>query len=208
MIRLSCPSCGAEVNFRSASSIFAVCEYCRSMLVRKDMDLQALGKMALLQEDMSPLKVGTQGRYEKTSFSIVGRLRIRWEEGAWNEWFLLFDDGREGWLGEAQGFYMVSFPVLVPPLPPLEEIKVGLEIKLQDTLYQIDDIKEVCCEGSEGELPFQAPKGRKSTSIDLTGPDRRFACLDYSKDGIQTYAGSYVDFDSLKFQFLREINGW
>lgn len=208
MLKLSCPPCGAQVTFRSASSIFAVCDYCRSMLVRQDMNLEALGKMALLQEDMSPLKVGTQGRYEKTSFFIVGRLRVRWEGGAWNEWFLLFDDGREGWLGEAQGFYMVSFPVLSPRLPPLEELEVGRELKIQGTAYQIDDIKEIHCEGSEGELPFRAPKGRKSTSVDLTGPDRQFACLDYSEEGIQAYAGSYVDFDSLKFQFLREIDGW
>jgi uncharacterized protein (DUF983 family) len=54
----SCPSCGAPVVFKSASSVFAVCEYCQSTLVRHDQNLEDIGKMAALVEDRSPLQLG------------------------------------------------------------------------------------------------------------------------------------------------------
>ena len=47
----NCPSCGAQVAFRAAASIVAVCEYCRSTLLRKGADIENLGKMAELAAD-------------------------------------------------------------------------------------------------------------------------------------------------------------
>ena len=50
----NCPSCGAEVFFKSSVSVFAVCSHCQSMLVRHDMDLESLGSMAHVPDDVSP----------------------------------------------------------------------------------------------------------------------------------------------------------
>jgi len=57
----SCPSCGAPVVFKSAGSIFAVCEYCQSTLVRHDQALEDIGKMAALVEDRSRSSWGPRG---------------------------------------------------------------------------------------------------------------------------------------------------
>jgi hypothetical protein len=62
--------------------------------------------------------------------------------------------------------------------------------------------------GSEGELPLKAPKGRKSLSVDLSGPDDQFACIDYSDDGTRLYVGKYVDIEKLSLTALKEIHGW
>ena len=59
----ACPSCGAPVVFKSAASIFAVCEYCQSTLVRHDQALEDIGKMAALAEDRSPLQLGSEGHW-------------------------------------------------------------------------------------------------------------------------------------------------
>ena len=48
-----CPSCGAPVQFQSAASILAVCEYCHSTLVRHDLNLEDVGKMAQLQTEFN-----------------------------------------------------------------------------------------------------------------------------------------------------------
>jgi len=61
MVQVLCPSCGGPVPFQSAISVFAVCPYCTSMLVRHDLDVESLGKMAVLAEDSSPLQIGSAG---------------------------------------------------------------------------------------------------------------------------------------------------
>lgn len=209
-MKLGCPACGAEVDFKSRSAIFAVCSYCNSTLVRHDLDLEAIGKMAELPPDMSPLQVGTRGSYEGKRFELLGRLKIAWKDGSWNEWYALFDDGQEGWLAEAMGFFMVSVPQPLPArLPEASAIKVGQELELaRNQRFTVDDLKQATCVGSEGELPFPAPQGRESFSVDLSGPGETFANLEYAADGTRLYMGRYVDFDDLKLSNLRELDGW
>ena len=94
-------------------------------------------------------------------------------------------------------------------LPPLDAIKPGISFPLvKGQSFSVDDIKQATCLGSEGELPMKGPQGRKSTSVDLSGPDSLFACLDYSEDGTRLYVGKYVDYDRLELTSLREIDGW
>ena len=214
MIKLACPACGAEIQFKSSVSIFGVCSFCNSMVVRHDMDLESLGKMATLPPDMSVLQIGTRGRYLRTNFEIVGRLRMAWDDGFWNEWYVLFDDGKDGWLAEAQGFYMMSFKmsydeIPAEAIPSVENIFPGrVFMLLKDENFEVDDIKSATCVGSEGELPMKAPQGRKSVSVDLSGNDNKFANLDYSTENTRLYVGRYVNFDDLELTSLREIDGW
>ena len=210
MLKLSCPACGAEIEFKARVSVFGVCSFCHSMVVRHDMNLENIGKMADLPPDMSPLQLGTRGRFGNSNFELVGRLKLGWEQGHWTEWYALFDNGKEGWLAEAQGFYMVSFSIDDPSaLPDLKTITVGRSFPLaKGKLFEVEDIKQATCIGSEGELPMKGPKGRKSTSVDLAGPDNEFACLDYSEEGVRLFVGRYAEFEDLKFTMLREVDGW
>lgn len=214
MLSLSCPSCGATVPFKSKASIFAVCSYCRSTLVRQDMDLEAVGKMAELQDDLTPIQIGTTGKFKGKAFEVIGRMKVSYDDGFWNEWYLYFAEGKhkEGWLAEAQGFYAVCFDIPESVAPPRNEasaLKPGRVVQFQDRgLFEIENILEVKCLVSEGELPVNAMKGRESLSVDLTGPDTQMATIEYAKDEIRVFAGSYQDFDDFKFHNLREIEGW
>ena len=40
----NCPNCGAKIIFRWSSSVQTVCEYCKSILVRTDVDLKKVGQ--------------------------------------------------------------------------------------------------------------------------------------------------------------------
>ena len=211
----TCPSCGAAVKFQSSVTLSTVCIYCRSLLVRHGIDLTLLGTMSELPMDISPFQIGTAGKYVDAHFSIIGRMRIGWEDGAWNEWFLLFEDARKAWLAEAQGFLAISFefketlPQKTQDILSSPDIQLGTQVSLDGAMYTVADMKQAECIGSEGELPFVAAKGRKTRVIDLIGRDGRFASVEVDKDGtLRVYTGAYVTFDALRFTNLRELPGW
>lgn len=208
-LQLPCCSCGGSVSFPSKALAYAVCPYCGSMLVRKDLDVESLGKVALLQDDYSPLQIGSEGSYGGKAFGLTGRIRRRWAEGAWNEWFMDFGDEREAWLAEAQGFYSVSFPEALPrELPSLEQLTVGSSWELGKKRFQVDDRRESTVEGIAGQLPFLLKPGEKSVGVDFSGPDGRFATLEFRQEGASLYLGEYVELPDLRMKNLRELDGW
>ncbi|HXZ36786.1 MAG TPA: DUF4178 domain-containing protein [Thermodesulfobacteriota bacterium] len=206
---VNCPSCGAKVVFQSVASVMAVCQYCSSTLVRHDLDLENIGKMAQLQADGSPLQLRAEGKYQGDSFTVVGRIQLRFEKGLWNEWHLLFDDQRSGWLGEAAGIYAVSFLTEVgEKIPQFEELRPGESVTLKKASYEVTNMEKAFCIGGEGELPFQIGPGYEAPVADLAGQGKQFATLDYSEEPPLVYMGEYVEFEELHFSRLREIDGW
>lgn len=210
MVKANCPSCGGEIIFRSKTSVFAVCSYCRSNVVRHDVDLEAIGKQSELQEDMSPIQLGSRGKIHGKSFFVSGRIIAHWEDGRWNEWYVTFEDGSDGWIAEAQGdFSILSKPKKEEQIPPMSKIKVGNKIKIGRKKFEIVDIKEMTCIGSEGELPFRGIEGRTSVSVDLTHHDGSFASIEFnSEDGATLYVGEYASLKKMKMENLRLFNGW
>jgi hypothetical protein len=219
MKKYNCPSCAAQVVFQASLSVYAVCRYCSSMVVRRDLDVESIGSMAMLPDDMSPLQLGTGGLYRGRAFSLIGRIKASWENGFWNEWFMMLDDGCNAWLAEAQGFYAVSFLYKEveakaasgkKTASPKSERKpkIGSFRQFKDRRYRAVDIKEVRCVGSEGELPFSAPCGRKTTSVDYLGEDGEFACVEIDADEERIYIGHYVDWNELRCTNLRQLEGW
>ncbi len=209
MKECNCPSCGAPVVFRSPASILAVCSYCSSTLVRHDMDLENVGKMAELQRDGSPIQIGAEGRYRGVPFTVVGRIQLRYSQGFWNEWHLLLADQRSGWLGESSGTYGVSFLTAIKdPIPRFEELKAGDQVTLKGRSYEVTDLEKAYCVAGQGELPFQIGAGFESPAADLAGTGREFASLDYSDTPPLVFLGEYVEFNELRLTGLREIDGW
>jgi hypothetical protein len=210
MVTLNCPSCGAEVTFKTRSSVFAVCSFCKSSIVRQDVDLSVIGKISDLQYDLTPLQVGTVGSFGSKTFELIGRLKIKYSDGFWNEWHALFSDGLTGWLAEAQGFYAVCFEVNNPVSAiDRDRIEVGRQILLSEgKLYEVEDMRDVICMFSEGELPFNAVQGRESLSVDLSGDALDMATIEFAKNQTRVYEGTYQDFDEFKFRNLRMIDGW
>ena len=204
-----CPNCGGAVSFQSSVAVFAVCPFCRSMVVRHDVNVEAIGQMASLPADLSPLQIGTRGEFDGLGFTLLGRVRLAYDEGSWNEWFTLFGDNRYGWVAEAQGFFMVSFEYTPPEdCAQVDDATPGRVIEISGQAYRVTDRKETVCLAGEGELPLALPPGRKATSIDLTGAKAGFANLEYSETGTRLFLGRYAVFDELKFANLRPVPGW
>ncbi len=207
MIERKCPACGAMVPFRTSINLLAICPFCRSLVQRKDLDLEKLGESAQLQPDGSPVLVGSRGTYRGASFEVVGRMQLQTPRGFWNEWCLMFDDGRQGWLGEAQGTYAVSFKVEAA-VPALTDLAVDSRVEIQGKTYQVREIIEAKYLAAQGELPFKPPLGETAPSADLIGEDGAFATLDYSDDPASAFTGEYQDFAALSFTGLKLIEGW
>jgi hypothetical protein len=168
--------------------------------------------MAELPDDMSPFQIGTSGRYKGERFNIIGRLKMAWQDGYWNEWFIDMADNKKAWLAEAQGTLAIVFEMSISPEEAKNHFgvipKLNSEVKIAGITYTVSDIKESLCSGSEGELPFPAPKGRKVKSIDLIAGDK-MAGIEYSNNELESvFVGQYVEFDDLAFNNLRELEGW
>jgi DNA-directed RNA polymerase subunit RPC12/RpoP len=221
-----CPSCGAEIPFRTSIAAYAICPYCRTMVVRQDDGIKNIGTMAQLPEDMSPFQIGADGYYKGVHFGIVGRMRIGWDDGSWNEWFMVSDDMKRGWLAEAQGFYAPCFDTTaeidshrmdaIRDLGAMVEgVKdagasnpMGKSVSLTLATYRITDIKQAECLGSEGELPFKAPQGRKTWSVDLTHGEGQFASIEFGPEGARVFEGQYVEWPDLRCGNYRHFEGW
>jgi predicted RNA-binding Zn-ribbon protein involved in translation (DUF1610 family) len=200
----NCTSCGAPVTFRSAASVLAVCDYCKSTLIRHDLDLENLGKMAELMEDASPLQRGAEGRYKGGHFTIIGRIQLRYPDGIWNEWHLLFDNQNTGWLSEASGQYVLTFPATVSDtLPAFDDIRLGHAVSLLGESFQVANKESATCIAGEGELPFQVGAGYAAPVIDLTN-ERNFASIDYSETPPRVFIGEQVQLADLRMTGLKK----
>ena len=202
----NCPSCGAPVSFRSAVSVYAVCEFCRSTLLRSGDDLQNLGRMADLLEDATLIQVGSEGKYRGIHFAVLGRIQLKYEAGIWNEWYILFDDGRSGWLSEASGEFVVSAQVPVSdPLPAFADLAPEMPVSIAGRSFTVTDLQTARCVSGQGELPFKVDAGYDVNTADLRSSDR-FVTLDYSETPPLVFVGQPTTFADLKFANLRDSN--
>lgn len=202
---VSCPSCGAEVKFRSHASVMAVCEYCSTRVLKDADTVKDLGKMSSVLEDYSPIQIGTSGVLGGRQFSVVGRIQLRYSAGMWNEWYLLFDDGKTSWLGDSSGMYTITAEFKGEgELPAFEQLQPGRNYAINGAPYTAAEIRVADCIGGQGELPFKVGDGYQARVADF----RRgveFITLDYS-DGPRpvVYTGLSVTLDSMQCQLLRD----
>jgi hypothetical protein len=202
----NCPNCGAKIAFRWSASVQTVCEYCKSILVRTDVDLKKVGQVADLPPNSSPIQLGTEGVYGAHSFVAIGRIIYEYDQGNWNEWHLMMNDATSGWLSDAQGDYAVTFAAPGRKLP--DQCKIGQQYTWDKEAYTVSTITKAHYRGVEGELPFQYWDRTDVVFVDLMSYTGKFATIDYSDDDPVLYLGAAVAFESLKLKNLRSFEGW
>ena len=202
---VSCPSCGAEVRFRSHASVVAVCEYCRATVLKEAGAVRDLGRMSSVLEDFTRIQVGTAGVLGGRNFTVVGRIQLRYSAGMWNEWFLLFDDAGTGWLGDSSGLYTATTEVEAQgALPDFGEIEPGKLYTISGQRYTAAEKRSAECIGGQGELPFRVGEGWQARVADLRA-GAAFVTLDYSdSDTPVLYNGVSVTLEDMRCQLLRD----
>ena len=217
----NCPNCGAQIHFLWSGAVQTTCEYCRSILVRHDVDLTKVGTVADLPATSSPVQIGTEGRYRDRTFVVVGRIVYEYERGGWNEWHLVFNDGASGWLADAQAEYAVSFlrEGASRRLPDQKSIRRGQQLHLPvagsgaaatTAEFQVTTLTWARYGGVQGELPFEYWNKHEVLFADLRSADGAggFATIDYSEPEPLVFVGEFVEFDTLGMTNLKQFEGW
>src|ERR1043165_5120679 len=115
----SCPACGAQVLFKTGSSVVVVCESCHSVVARTDRGVEDAGKVADVVESGSPLEVGLGRVYLGAAFELTGRPQLRHPAG------VLWERGRAP-LRARRGRSRTSFgPARLTPTQPSQATKGG-----------------------------------------------------------------------------------
>jgi hypothetical protein len=196
----NCPSCGAPLTFRPGTMV-AVCGYCKALSARTDRDPQLIGKVGALLDTGTLLSLGQQGQYAGRKFAVAGRTQLKHPLGGfWDEWYLAFEDGRWGWLAEAQGRTYLTFrQELAQGVPSSEALAAGSELDLgSHGRWVVGEVSEGTFLSAEGEIPWAVELGGTYRYADLSSANGAFATLDYSEAPPLFFAGRQVDLEELK----------
>jgi hypothetical protein len=177
--------------------------------VRHDVNLEAVGKVADLPVDPSPIQIATEGIYRDKPFVVLGRILYKYELGFWNEWHLVFSDGVSGWLSDASLEYAVSFQrPLSGDVPSAREMIRGYALSVDNIPLEVTTMTWAHYAGVEGELPFEYWGKEQVLFADLRSPEAHFATIDYSEQPPLLFVGEAVEFEDLRFKNLKLIEGW
>lgn len=197
------------MQFRWSGAVQTVCPFCHSILVRDDLALHQVGKVADLPPDPSPISLYTEGSYRGKPFWVVGRILYEYENGGWNEWHIVFNDNSSGWLSDAQLQYAISFRAPAnTPLPPAQELYPGKHVVFANVDYEVSTITQARYKGLEGELPFQFHDKSEMRFVDLRTAGRAFGTLDFSEQPPLLFLGEWVSYEDLQLKNVRQFEGW
>jgi len=205
MQNVSCPSCGAQVQFRSHASVMVVCAFCQSTVLKDNESVKDIGKMSDVLADYSPIQIGTSGKFGGQGFTVIGRIQLRYDAGLWNEWYAMLDDGSAAWLSDSSGRYTLTTEKRSEQaLPDFAELAPARRYNINGNPYTVAEIRIADCIGGEGELPFKVGQGWQAHVADLRS-GLGFLTLDYSDAAQPTmYVGHAVPLAALQCQFLRD----
>jgi hypothetical protein len=209
MLSATCPSCGAPIRFAHAVAVSAICERCRSTVVRHDEDLELAGHASVFPRDLSPIVLGSVGKVGGRGFVIAGVMRKARERARWNEWFLVFDDGKSGWLGEGNGQFQVYDAWREFPADSVSSLTAGSQIRIGGAPWQVIEADTARVVAADGELPFAATDDSPSAYADLRlGDGKTCATLDADFDPPRLYTGRVVELKELNLDRIQPFTGW
>src|SRR5919205_3854451 len=212
-LQANCPACGAQVIFKTGSSVVVVCEFCHSVVARTDRGVEDAGRVADVVESGSPLEVGLRGVYLGVAFELTGRAQLGHAAGGfWDEWYAAFADGRWGWLAEAQGRFYLTFQIQVPApnaLPSFDSLQLGQPVwaipaQAPPVVAEKGTAQMLA---AEGEIPYLLRPGEVYAYADLSGQGGAFATLDYGEQPPLVFTGREVALGELGLADARRTTG-
>jgi ribosomal protein S27E len=222
--KANCPRCGKPVEFHGDFAMSSICEACGAIVVRPDYGQPMTGESGLTRaspprmsgsiepptREDSPLEFGMRGRYQGHDFDIRGVVRLRHDEGGfWDEWYLLFDDGRCGWLAEVQQRLYLTFPVELKgaaKIPEFNELNIEQRFLLRtgEPPMKVAEKGAGRPIGARGEIPYELKPQADYRYADLSGPGGRFATIDYGDSPPTVYFGQEVHLADLHLPHRHE----
>lgn len=165
-----CPSCGAPVQQSFPGSKTLVCGHCGQTSHLNADSLQAVGDQHLLIDYGSVFAIGKTGQHFGREFLVLGRIRIDYEDGFWDEWYIQYlDNGEAGWIQEDDGGFVVFEQAKeLNHRINLDTIKVGAftDFGGQWEPVFVTSKSKAQVNGGEGELPFRIIPGQQADFVE------------------------------------------
>ncbi|WNJ15949.1 DUF4178 domain-containing protein [Pontibacter sp. G13] len=165
----TCPSCGAPIEHTFPGARSLVCNYCGQTSHLNADDLEAAGDKHLLIDYGSVFEIGQRGAFQEKSFTVLGRIRLAYDGGFWDEWFVQFDDLKEGWIQEDDGQFVMFQKVKdLQTSLKVHHLKVGQWTTFEDQYEKtfITHTSSATVQGGEGQLPFRIIPGEPADFAD------------------------------------------
>jgi len=165
-----CPSCGAPIQRRHLATKTLGCLHCGQTSHLIDERLDKVGPQQLLIDYGSVLAIGQQLKIGEDTLLILGRIRLDYSDGFWDEWFAQsLDTGEEHWIQEDDGSFTLYQQGLTLENPPdWEAFVIGQEFDINDSFKNIflTAKSRASVNGGEGELPFRIIPGELADFVD------------------------------------------
>ena len=197
-----CPSCGANIKQQNPASRSISCGYCGQTSHINAETLQAAGEQHLLVDYGSYLSVGNRGRWQEQGFTILGRLRIEYDDGFWDEWYINFDDGKAAWIQEDDGSFMLFEASGEISGLHYNSIHVGTFVDFNQDLTDvfITSKTRAKVEGGEGELPFRIIPGETADFVEGI-KEGEVVSIEVLPDETSIYLGKTISLDDLALTY-------
>lgn len=204
---LTCSSCGREYSFRSVHSVQLVCRHCKQLVLK---DNAAPGqRVDLPREDMSVLCIGATGKGEKGTFEIVGRVQHFYQHGYRNLWFLLYQNGDGGWLGDWEGGYsLLSHSPSQTELGSLPT-NPGSAVNIFNSSYELRRISKQTISCVEGEMPELKLQHQGFLALEFGNKQEQLVLVHaFTPTHIEAFTGTFEHFNNFAFNQVRPHHEW
>ncbi len=207
-VTFSCSTCNRALQFKSEESSLLICSQCQTVNWRVNAGTGNLQKIDPVQEDMSIIRLGTNGSYQELSFEVIGRLQYLFQERYRNHWFLHYNNNITGWLGDWEGNYSL-FKSIAEPRHTFDKPSPGKKIQIQETEYFLERMDVSYLVLGEGELPSFYLTNEKFITLEFYSFISELALANiFTKDQVEAFTGQYVEVSALKLQNFREHHDW
>lgn len=198
-LNYTCPACGAPIAVENRFSKVVICQYCGQTAAITAAGLDPTGKVPLLADFPSIFSIGATGRLRGEPFRVLGRLRYKYDEGFWDEWFIAVGERKKIWMQEDEGtFVAFEKSVLTTPLALFKDIRVGTTITVNDRQVFVIEKNEAVIAGGEGEIHFKIVPGERVDYIDGNS-EGSIVSIEVTPDEIHLSTGSPVDISDIVF---------
>ena len=204
----ACPNCGAPIEFRWSGAVQTVCAHCQSVVVRHDVDLEALGKVSDLPAEQladpdrhrGPLGRRPLHRHRPHRLRTRGRRLERVAPDLWERRERVAV-GRPGRVRRSRRWRRQ------PRCRQSRASSVGGQLLVSTAAhFTVSSITNARYRGVEGELPFVYWDKDNVPFVDLRAHDESFATIDYSEQRPLLFIGRFVEYDALALRNVRTFD--
>lgn len=204
-------SCGYSICIRKSVTVSMACPSCRTLYCFGNNEFIKLSTLKPITEDVSPLKINTEGVLESKEFRISGRQQIIYNSSYRNLWSATYKSGEHFQIGESYGTYTIIKELSAQVSPTkFRNLKIGKEIELAPRhFFYVNGMHEMKELAVEGDFPIPIILQLKCLSIELSNNKFEFVIINIFGDSdIRISSGHFLNFEDFSFKNTRNLNEW